>query len=52
MINKDNIAAFRAAYDTCEGDDQAVFIFEGHEVLKGYAKYLLEYWDMVHGGAA
>jgi len=44
-IDHSNIEAFRKAYENCEGPDNTVFVFEGNKVLKGYAKYLLQYWD-------
>lgn len=42
MINRDNIEDFRKAYQACEGD---TFIFEGQEVDKRFAMYVLQYWD-------
>ena len=42
-LNWENIEAFRAAYNACEGE---TFMFEGKETLKAYAKYVLQYWDM------
>tara|TARA_Y100000593_G_scaffold92752_2_gene185362 strand:- start:16 stop:225 length:210 start_codon:yes stop_codon:yes gene_type:complete len=41
-ITLENLDAFRAAYESCKGE---VFIFEGQEVLKAYAKYLLMFFD-------
>lgn len=41
-VTEENIGAFRAAYAACTGD---VFVFEGREVLKRYAYYVIEFWD-------
>ena len=32
---------FKRAYEECP--DEGTFIFEGREVLKGYAKYMIQY---------
>lgn len=34
---------FKKAYQACQGDR---FMFDGHEFVKGYAKYLIEYLEM------
>jgi hypothetical protein len=35
------LARFKRAYEACP--EGGVFIFEGREVLKAYAKYVIEY---------
>jgi hypothetical protein len=47
-ITEDNIEAFRTAYSACTGD---VFVFEGREVLKRYAYYVIQYWDDPEGAS-
>ena len=47
-ITEDNIEAFRTAYSACTGD---VFVFEGREVLKRYAYYVIQYWDDPEGSS-
>lgn len=40
------LARFKKAYEAvCTGDRNAVFTFEGHEFVCGYAKYLIEYLE-------
>ena len=34
---------FIMAYEQTPGNDLAVFMFDGMEFIKGYAKYLIEY---------
>ncbi|MCP4242371.1 MAG: hypothetical protein GY772_17590 [bacterium] len=47
-ITEANIEAFRAAYAACTGE---VFFFEGREVLKRYAYYVIRYWDDPEGSS-
>ena len=47
-ITEENIEAFRAAYAACTGE---VFVFEGREVLKRYAYYVIQYWDDPEGSS-
>lgn len=35
----------KKAWAAAPGDKDAVFTFEGHEYVKGYAKYLIEYLE-------
>ena len=42
------LGQFRRAYKACKGDS---FTFEGHEFLKDYAKYLIEYLETQLGDA-
>jgi len=47
MISFDNnkYTKLRKAYKTALNDGKKSFVFEGHEVLVSYAKYLLEYLE-------
>lgn len=40
---RDKLTALKQAYRDCKGE---TFKFEGHEFLKAYAKYLIEYLEM------
>ena len=40
----ESIPALRSAYEKCAPGE--VFMFEGHELLKEYARYLIEYLEM------
>jgi hypothetical protein len=47
QFDRRKLRAFKRIYnDTADG---GVFIFEGKEVLKSYAKYLIEYVEMQLG---
>ena len=46
MIHEGNIKQFRRAYNKAVKDGVESFMFEGHEILVSYAKYVLEYFDM------
>lgn len=35
----------REAYENARDEELGVFIFEGHELVTDYAKYVLEYLD-------
>lgn len=37
------IRKFRAAYNSAKKANEESFVFEGHEFLVAYAKYLLQY---------
>ena len=39
-----SLPALKEAYEKCAPGE--VFIFEGHELLKEYARYLIEYLEM------
>lgn len=41
----EKIKAFRKLYDEAVKDGKEMFIFEGHDVLVSYAKYVLEYLE-------
>lgn len=43
----EKLAKLKLLYAECE--DGGVFQFEGHDILKSYAKYLIEYLDGVFG---
>jgi hypothetical protein len=38
----EKLKQLKRMYDECEGES---FMFEGHEVLKAYAKYMIEYLE-------
>ena len=46
-LNIENRERLRLAYQTAKDNNSKSFIFDGHELVTGYAKYLLEYLDMV-----
>lgn len=46
MIDQHNIKQFRKAYKKAVKDDVDGFTFEGHDVYTGFAKYVIEYFDM------
>jgi hypothetical protein len=39
----EKLEKFKVAYEAASND--GVFIFEGHEFLKSYSKYLIEYLE-------
>lgn len=38
-----DLAKFKSAYDTAVKNNQQEFLFENHEYVVDYAKYLIEY---------
>ena len=42
-MSPENIKIFKRKYKSCK--DGGTFFFEGREVLKDYAKYIIEYLD-------
>jgi hypothetical protein len=50
VFTPDKVLALRRAYTHAVETKQEVFIFEGHEILVKYAKYLLEYLKMQFPG--
>jgi len=45
IFTKKKTDELRTAYNQMRADGEYKFKFEGHELLVGYAKYLLEYLD-------
>ena len=43
----DKVTKLKAEYKKAVDDGVTSFIFEGHELLVSYAKYLIEYLDTV-----
>ncbi len=42
-VNKNTYIKLKKEYDNSVKNNISVFIFEGHELLTEYAKYLIEY---------
>ena len=47
MITVNNITQFKELYNSAIKEDMGIFIFEGSEVLTSYAKYVIEYFDII-----
>jgi hypothetical protein len=49
MINFDRAGAdrLRQAYEQAKADGKDEFDFEGHKLLRSYARYLLEHLEMI-----
>ncbi len=45
MINQENISEFKKLYNSAVNEGKELFIFNGSEVLTGYAKYVIEYFE-------
>ena len=43
--NREKLERFKQAYAACPGDGNQIFQFEGHDFVKAYAKYLIEFLD-------
>ena len=48
-INFATYKKLKKAYQEALKNNETIFIFEGHELLINYAKYLLQYLDMQLG---
>ena len=46
---REKLVTLKQRYAECE--DGGVFQFEGHDILKSYAKYLIEHLDTMLGTA-
>lgn len=46
-ITMTDIPHFKEAYDVALKEEKEVFLFKGSEVLTAYAKYVIEYFDIV-----
>lgn len=42
-VNKDTYIRLKKEYDNSVKNNISVFLFDGHELLTEYAKYLIEY---------
>jgi hypothetical protein len=47
MITIKNINNFKELYKSALNDNLESFIFEGQEVLTSYAKYVIEYFNII-----
>jgi hypothetical protein len=47
MITIKNINNFKELYNSALNDNLESFIFEGQEVLTSYAKYVIEYFNII-----
>jgi hypothetical protein len=45
MITLENIGKFKMSYDLARQQKKETFMFEGSEVLVGYAKYVIQHFD-------
>lgn len=43
ILNQDSLKRLKKEYEKAVKDKKEVFVFEGHELLTSYAKYLIEY---------
>lgn len=43
IITKQSLKKLKSEYEKAVKDEKESFIFEGHELLVSYAKYLIEY---------
>jgi hypothetical protein len=50
IFTQEKVLALRRAYAHAVETKQEQFTFEGHELMTGYAKYLLEYLKMQFPG--
>jgi hypothetical protein len=48
-IHRGNFQAFKKAYEEAKQKKLSVFMFEGHEVLVTFAKYVIEYLEEKDG---
>jgi hypothetical protein len=47
MITLENIGRFKNEYKLAVSQKKEIFLFEDSEVLVGYAKYVIEYFDCI-----
>jgi hypothetical protein len=45
LWDRPRMERLRKVYNDTPGDKDTIFEFDGHEFLKGYVKYLIEYLD-------
>ena len=50
--NADKLEKLKAAWKKADDNEQESFMFEGHEILVTYGRYLIEYLEYVLGEAA
>jgi hypothetical protein len=48
---REMLGRFKKAVAAAPGDKDAVFTFDGHQFVKSYAKYLIEYLETRFGSA-
>lgn len=46
-ITEDDIPKIRRLYRKALKEKKKQFVYQGHDILTDYAKYLLEYFDMM-----
>ena len=47
MISLDNLSEFKQSYDNAINEGEDMFIFEGTDVLTSYAKYVIQYFNLI-----
>jgi hypothetical protein len=47
MITLENIGKFKMSYNLARQQNKETFMFEGSEVLVGYAKYVIQHFDRI-----
>jgi len=50
QFDKDKLENLKAFYKKAVDTNQEQFVFEGHDLLVAYAKYLIEYLESRLGG--
>jgi len=48
-LTPDTLSRLKKAYKKAFDEGLDVFVFDGNKLVINYAKYLIEYGDMVHG---
>ena len=47
MISVDNLSEFKQSYSKALKKGEDMFIFEGADVLTSYAKYVIQYFNLI-----
>jgi len=47
MISLDNLSEFKQSYNKALKSGEDMFIFEGTDVLTSYAKYVIQYFNLI-----
>tara|TARA_R110002020_G_scaffold215911_3_gene423218 strand:+ start:1447 stop:1608 length:162 start_codon:yes stop_codon:yes gene_type:complete len=47
MISVDNLSEFKQSYDNAINEGEDMFTFEGADVLTSYAKYVIQYFNLI-----
>lgn len=50
-FNLEEFKSLKEAHQEAVDTDKESFIFQGHELLTSYAKYLVEHLENVYGGS-